>query len=91
MAVRDFLEGAIRREMKKRIDQILEAGKDWSTTAKELTDALVKLAEAIEKSEEKPDIPNIKKSVVSLSRKTSKLTKTFMSFEKTLLKIMKGA
>lgn len=82
----NLLSGKIRSEMRKRVDEIINAGDKWQKTAEDLIKALNQLTEAIEKGNPtnlKPAIRETKKLV----RQTKRLSRAFESHRKTLTKI----
>ena len=85
----DLLTNKIRSELRNRVDQILKAGEEWSKTARELTDALDRLTEAIKSGEvDKSAVKSIASKTRRLSRDTKKLTKAFEMQTKTLEKAL---
>jgi len=86
--VKDLLGNTIRREMKRRVDEVLKAGGEWNKTARELIEAMNRLSEAIEKGGiDRSNLKSISKSVKQLSKRTTRLAKAFESHHKTLEKI----
>jgi len=86
--VKDLLGSTIRHEMKRRVDEVLKAGGEWSETARALIEAMNRLSIAIEKGDvDRSNLKSISKSVKHLSKRTTRLAKAFESHHKTLEKI----
>ena len=86
--LRELLSSTVRGEMRKRVDQVLKAGEQWTKATNELKESLNRLSDAIEKNEVKPElISPIKKSVQNLSKKTTRMRKAITNYTKTLGKI----
>lgn len=74
--------------MRRRVNQVLKAGDEWNRTAKQLIEATDNLTKAIENKEVKSTLINpLKKSVQTLSKRTTRLAKAFESYQKILGKI----
>jgi len=72
----DFL--GIRRELKSRVDEILVAGDRWNKTARELTEALNRLTDSINKGNPNPaDIKSVAQTSRKLAKETRRLTRAF--------------
>lgn len=76
--ISDMLTGKIRDEIKKRVDEILTAGREWRETAVKLTEALNRLADVIEKNEVyTSNIKQVSKTARMLAKNTKALTEAF--------------
>lgn len=84
-----LLAGTLRSELKGRVDEILNSGKEWNATAKELTAALNNLTAAVKQGNVEPSTvkPVIKNSKV-LAAKTARLTRAFETYQVTMKDIM---
>jgi len=88
--VMDFLSGKLRAEMKQRVEEVLAAGKEWSATAKELTEALNRLTNAVQTGVPDPaDAKLVARASRKLGKETRRLTKAFESHGKILDKILR--
>jgi len=68
----------IRKELKSRVDEILVAGEKWSQTARELTEALNRLTDSINKGNPNPaDIKSVARTSRKLAKETGRLTRAF--------------
>lgn len=79
--------GTIREEMKRRVDEIIRAGAEWSKAAKELEATLNRLIEAIEKNEQF-NLKPVNAGLSNLAKKTHQLTKALESHKEVLNKIL---
>jgi len=81
--------GALRSEMKNRVDEILNCGKEWNATARDLTEALKDLTDAVKQGNVAPSTlkPVVASSKV-LAVKTARLTRAFETYQVTLKDIM---
>lgn len=78
-----MFEGIIRREMKRRVDEVLNAGKEWNRTADKLADAINR---AVEKGDAKT-VKELSSTGKKLQKPTIRLAKAFENYTKTLGKI----
>jgi len=86
----DLLSGRLRQEMRQRVDEIMKCGNEWNKTATELTEALNKLTEAVQKGNIDPAIPkSVAQGARKLAKQTGKLTSAFEAHNKTLAEILK--
>ncbi|MEM2713462.1 MAG: hypothetical protein QXX18_10580 [Candidatus Jordarchaeales archaeon] len=79
--------GPIREEMKRRVDEIIRAGAEWSKTAKELEATLNRLIEAIQKGNP-IDLKPVNAGLLKLAKQTSRLSKAFDDHRKTLTEVL---
>lgn len=83
-----MLGGTIRKEMKARVDEVIEAGNRWNKTAEDLTTALNKLSATIEAGKvDKSQVEEIVSGSKILAKDTKNLTKAFFKYDKTLNKL----
>jgi len=86
----DVLSGRLRQEMRQRVDEVLKSGNDWNQAARELTEALNKLTEAVQKGNFNPSFPkSVAQSARKLAKETTKLTRAFEAHSKTLSEILR--
>jgi len=86
----DLLTGKLRAEMKSRVEEVLKCGNEWNQTARELTEALDKLTEAVQKGNFDLSIPrSVARSARRLAKQTAKLTAAFEAHNKTLTEIIR--
>jgi uncharacterized coiled-coil DUF342 family protein len=79
----------LRKELKARVDEILNAGNEWSKTARELTEALNRLTDSIKNGNpNKADIKSIARTSKKLARETGRLTRAFEAEGTILEKIL---
>lgn len=77
----------VRKEIKRRVDEILRCGNAWSKTAEGLTEATLKLANAIESGGRPPKSgTSLARATRKLAKETKGLTKAFESLNRTLEK-----
>jgi len=87
--LRSFLGDKIREEMRNRVDEVLKAGGDWNSTAKELIAALDRHTEAIKNGTVDPTtLKAIEKSNSQLARSTKLLARAFDNHGRTLARLM---
>jgi len=85
----DFLTGRLREEMKSRVDQILNCGNEWNKTARELTQALNKLADVVQQGSSDAAVSkSVARSTRRLAGETAKLTKAFEDYKTFLGKVL---
>lgn len=85
MALREWIGGAIRKEMKERVDEVLKSADAWNKSADLLTAELAKLNQAI--TEGKVDSSILKplgSSIKKLTASNGKLSKAFTEYTQTL-------
>lgn len=85
--LKDIALGAVREEMKKRVDEVINAGNEWNKTANELIGALDRLTEAIQKGYS-VDLKPINKELRKLAKQTKSLSRAFNTHRKTLVEII---
>lgn len=89
MTVLDALLGSsIRGEMKRRVDQVLKAGHEWTETAEKLNKTLKELTKAIYEGDAKTVKP-IGAPIRKLANQTGKMSKALTNYTKTLSKLGK--
>lgn len=80
-----MIGGAIRKEMKERVDEILKSGEAWQNSADNLTAELTKLNQAIAEGKIDPKIlKSLEPSIKKLAGNSGKLSKAFTQFVHTL-------
>jgi len=85
----DLLSGKIRAEMKQRVDEVLKAGEEWNKTAKELTEALNRLTNAVLTGSPDPaDAKLVARAARKLGKETARLTRAFEAHGQTLEKVL---
>jgi len=85
----DFLSGKLRAEMKQRVDEVLAAGKEWNTTARELTEALNRLTSAVLAGSPDPaDAKLVARAARKLGKDTGRLRRAFEAHGEMLEKIL---
>jgi len=84
----EIFGSTVRREMKRRVDQVLKAGEEWNKTAKELTETLKELTKAIYEGNVDPKtLKPLGAPIRNLAKQSAKIAKAFTNYEKTLLKL----
>jgi len=85
----DILSGKLRAEMKQRVEEVLKAGESWSSTAKELTEALNRLtAAALAGKADPEDAKLVARSSRKLAKETGRLRRAFEAHGEILKKIL---
>lgn len=81
----------LRKEMQKRTDQIIKCSHDWLTGAKELTDALNRVADAIGNNDDvdQNTVKKINNIARILGKDTKKLTTGLGRHEKSMIRFGK--
>lgn len=83
--LKSLIGGAIREEMKRRVDEVLKAGSDWNSTATALNESLKQLVATINQGKVEPaTLKSLGAPLRALGKKTDRLAKAFTSYEKTL-------
>lgn len=80
-----MIGGAIRKEMKERVDEVLTSGEAWRKSADNLTAELAKLNAAISQGKVDPaTLRTLELPIKHLTNNTEKLSKAFMAYIHTL-------
>jgi len=88
--VGDLFSGRLRQEMRQRVDEVLKCGKEWSQTARELSEALNRLTDSIQKGKPDPsDVKGVVSSTKKLAKETRRLTRAFEAHSETLTNIVR--
>jgi len=81
----DLLTGKLRAEMRQRVDEILKRGNEWNQAAQELTAALDRLTDAIQKGNFDPsNLKPMTKGLRKLGKTTNQLRMAFELYNKFL-------
>jgi len=87
--VMELLSGKIRAEMKQRVEEVLKAGETWSMTAKELTEALNRLTNAVLTGNPDPaDAKLVARCSRKLAKETGRLRRAFDAHGEILEKVL---
>jgi len=85
----DILSGKLRAEMKQRVEEVLKAGEEWNKTAKELTEALNRLTNAVQTGVPDPaDAKLVARCSRKLAKETGRLRRAFEAHGEILKKIL---
>lgn len=79
----------LQEDMRKRVDEVLSAGKEWQATAEKLVEALNRLTEAVEKGEADPQsVKAVGTGLRRLCKETHGLARAFQMHREVLAELL---